>query len=103
MNIRISKLYVGGPNAMLEVAFNADPQGTEMITRIREATGHTFTRPPANRHAVRELHLARIADPAELDRVYKLARSIAADYGIVHDSQKEMQGPDDLAYMRGGA
>jgi hypothetical protein len=103
MNIRISKLYVGGPNAMLEVAFNSDPQGAEMIARIQEATGHTFARPPANRHARRELHLARITDPAELDRAYKLARRVAADYGIVHDSQKEMQGPDDLAYTRGGA
>ena len=103
MNIRISKLYVGGPHACVEVAFNRDPQGNEMIGRIIEATGQPFARPPANRHALRELHLARIADPAELDRVYKLARSIAADYGIVHDSQKEMQGPDDVAYTRGGA
>jgi hypothetical protein len=103
MNIRISKLYVGGPNAMLEVAFNSDPQGAALIARIQEATGHTFARPPANRHARRELHLARIPDPAELDRAYKIARGVAADYGIVHDSQKEMQGPDDLAYTRGGA
>jgi hypothetical protein len=103
MNIRISKLYVGGPNALVEVAFNSDPRGTEMIARIQDATGHAFTRPPANRYARRELHLARIADPTELDRVYKVARSVAADYGIVHDSQKEMHGPDDLAYTRGGA
>ena len=27
---------------------------------------------------------------------------IAEQYGPVHDSQKDMQGPDDRAYSRGG-
>ena len=103
MNIRISKLYVGGPNALVEVAFNRDPQGHAMIARIQEATGHVFARPPANLHARRELHLAPIPDPAELERVYILARQVAAEYGVVHDSQKEMHGPDDRAAERGGA
>ena len=102
MNIRISKLYVGGPFAALEVAFNSDPRGAEMLARIAAATGHTFERPPANRFARRELHLARIPDAAELDRACAIAREVAAAYGIVHDSQKQMAGPDDLAYTRGG-
>src|SRR5438270_631715 len=103
MNIRITKLYQDAPYSMLEVAFNSDPRGTQMIAEIAAATGCEFVRPPANRHALRELHLARIGDRARLDEAYRVATEVAARYGPVHDSQKDMHGPDDRAYHRGGA
>src|SRR3954451_15098351 len=103
MNIRITKLYQDSPGSMLEVAFNSDPQGTAMIAEIAAATGYTFARPPGNRFALRELHLARIGDRAKLEDAYRVATEIAAKYGPVHDSQKDMHGPDDQAYRRGGA
>ena len=103
MNIRITKVFQDAPYQMLEVAFNRDPRGTAMIAEIAAATGVTFERPPANRFAIRELHLARIADAAALDEAYRIAGEIAEQYGPVHDSQKDMQGPDDRAYSRGGA
>ncbi len=102
MNIRITKLYQDAPHRMLEVAFNRDRRGTEMIAEIAEATGLTFERPPANRFALREIHLARVGDRARLDEAYLIAGTVAEKYGPVHDSQKDMAGPDDRAYARGG-
>ncbi len=102
MNIRITKLYQDAPSSMLEVAFNADPRGTQMIAEIAAATGYAFARPPGNRFALRELHLARIGDRAKLEAACRVATAIAANYGPVHDSQKDMHGPDDRAYSRGG-
>src|SRR5690348_14400439 len=103
MNIRITKLYQDSPNSMLEVAFNSDPQGSAMIAEIAAATGYAFTRPPGNRFALRELHLARVGDRAKLDEAWRVATEIAGKDGPVHDSQKDMHGPDDRAHSRGGA
>jgi hypothetical protein len=102
MNIRITKLYQDASYSMLEVAFNSDPRGAQMIREIAEATGCTFERPPANRHALRELHLARVGDRARLDEAYRTAGVVAEKYGPVHDSQKDMHGPNDRAADRGG-
>ncbi len=102
MNIRITKLYQDAPFAMLEVAFNSDPQGVAMMADIIAATGYVFERPPANRFALREIHLARIGDRAKLEEAYLRAGVAAEKYGPVHDSQKDMQGPSDRAADRGG-
>ena len=61
-----------------------------------------FARPPANRFALREIHLARIGDRAQLEEAYRTAGMVAEKYGPVHDSQKDMHGPDDRAADRGG-
>jgi hypothetical protein len=102
MNIRITKLYQDAPFATLEVAFNSDPQGAQMMREIAEATGYTFERPVGNRYALREIHLARIGDRLKLDEAYRIAGVTAERYGPVHDSQKDMHGPDDMAASRGG-
>ncbi len=102
MNIRITKLYQDAPFSALEVAFNSDPRGAEMIQEIAEATGYAFERPPGNRFAIRELHLARVGDREKLEQAYVLAGTVAEKYGPVHDSQKDMHGPDDRAADRGG-
>src|SRR4051812_20801126 len=103
MNIRITKLYQDSPDSMLEVAFNSDPRGSAMMAEIAAATGYAFARPPGNQRALRELHLTRVGDRARLDEACRIATEIAGKYGPVHDSQKDMHGPDDRAYTRGGA
>jgi|SRR5579859_3156945 len=102
MNIRITKLYQDAPISMLEVAFNRDPRGAQMMQEIAAATGCVFERPPGNRYALRELHLARIGDRARLDAAFRTAGLVAEKYGPVHDSQKDMHGPSDRAADRGG-
>ena len=102
MNIRITKLYQDAPYSALEVAFNQDPRGAEMMREIAAATGCEFARPLANRFALREIHLARIGDREQLEAAYRTAGMVAEKYGPVHDSQKDMHGPDDRAADRGG-
>jgi hypothetical protein len=96
MNIRISKLYQGSPDAALEVAFNADPEGDRMIAEIIEATALPFKRPPANILAMRELHIAEVGDEEALEAAFVAAMSIAVKYGEVQDSQKNMKGPGEV-------
>jgi hypothetical protein len=96
MNIRISKLYQGAPWGALEVAFNAAPEGDDMIAEIREATGLDFKRPPANMFALRELHIAEVGGEEPLEAAFVKAIAIAEKYGDVHDSQKNMKGPGEV-------
>src|SRR3982751_4001846 len=96
MNIRISKLYQGSPKGALEVAFNACDEGDRMIAEITEATGLTFKRPPANRFAMRELHIAEVGDEAAQEAAFVAALTVAEKYGEVSDSQKNMKGPGEL-------
>lgn len=97
MNIRITKLYQGAPWGALEVAFNSDPAGDQMITEIAEETGLLFKRPPANRLAMRELHIAEVGAEDKLEVAFVVAMSVAERYGEVQDSQKNMQGPGELS------
>ncbi len=96
MNIRITKLYQGSEWSALEVAFNSSPEGEVMIKEIREATGLTFKRPPANMLALRELHIAEVGNEEALEEAFVKAEEIASKYGEVHDSQKNMKGPGEL-------
>jgi hypothetical protein len=96
MNIRVTKLYQGSPNSSLEVAFNSSGEGSRMMDEIRAATGLTFERPIANRFAIRELHIARIGAEEPLHVAFSQALEIADKYEEVHDSQKNMKGPDEV-------
>lgn len=96
MNIRISKLYQGSPRGALEVAFNSCAEGEHMIAEITEATGLHFQRPPANRFAMRELHIAEVGDDAAQEAAFVAALMVAEKYGEVSDSQKNMKGPGEL-------
>jgi hypothetical protein len=96
MNIRISKLYQGSPHGALEVAFNSYAEGDRMIAEIAEATGLQFARPPANRFAMRELHIAEVGDEAAQEEAFVLALMVAERYGEVSDSQKNMKSPSEL-------
>lgn len=96
MNIRVTKLYQGSANSSLEIAFNSAPEGNRMMDEIRSATGLTFERPIANRFALRELHIARVGVEEPLEVAFTLALGIADKYEEVHDSQKNMKGPDEV-------
>ena len=96
MNIRISKLYQGAPHGALEVAFDSCAEGNRMIAEIAEATGLSFARPPANRLAMRELHLAEVGDEEAQERAFVAALTVAEKYGEVSDSQKNMKGPGEV-------
>lgn len=96
MNIRISKLYQGSPKGALEVAFNSCEEGDRMIAEIAGATSLTFQRPPANRFAMRELHIAVVGEEEAQERAFVAALAIAQKYGEVSDSQKNMKGPGEL-------
>lgn len=96
MNIRVTKLYQGSEWGAVEVAFNADPEGDAMMAEIREKTGLPFKRPPANMLALRELHIAEVGNEEALDEAFLKVEAIAARYGEVHDSQKNMKGPGEL-------
>ena len=96
MNIRVTKLYQGSPNSSLEVAFNSNAEGNRMMEEIRAATGLSFERPIANRFAIRELHIARVGAEEPLEVAFSLALEIADKYEEVHDSQKNMKGPDEV-------
>jgi hypothetical protein len=96
MNIRVSKLYDGAPWGALEVAFNSDPEGDKMIAEIAQATGLKFERPPANRFAMRELHIAEVGGPEALEQAFRVAFAIAQKYGPVETSQKNLKGPGEL-------
>ncbi len=96
MNLRITKLYKGDLWGALEVAFDSCPEGTRMIGEIEQATGLKFERPVANRFALRELHIAQVGEEEALDNAYRQALEIAEKYDEVHDSQKNMKGPDEL-------
>src|SRR4051812_4237773 len=96
MNIRISKLYQGSPRGALEVAFNSCTEGDQMISEIAQATGLQFERPPANRFAMRELHIAVVGDDAAQEAAFVAALAVAEKYGEVSDSQKNMKGPGEL-------
>jgi hypothetical protein len=96
MNIRVTKLYQGSANSSLEVAFNSAREGHLMMDEIRAATGLTFERPIANRSAMRELHIAPVGAEAPLEAAFTLALEIADKYEEVHDSQKNMKGPDEV-------
>jgi hypothetical protein len=96
MNIRITKLYQGAPHGALEVAFNASPEGDKMMEEIRQATGLPFERPPANRLALRELHIAEVGGEEPLEAAFVQVTAIAAKYDEVHDSQKNMKGPGEV-------
>ncbi len=96
MNIRVSKLYQGSDHGALEVAFNSCEEGERMIAEIAGATGLSFKRPPANRFAMRELHIADVGDDAAQERAFVIALTVAEKYGEVSDSQKNMKGPGEL-------
>ena len=96
MNIRVTKLYQGSTDSSLEVAFNSATEGTSMMDEIRAATGLTFERPVANRFAMRELHIAKVGAEEPLDAAFSLALEIADKYEEVHDSQKNMKGPNEV-------
>ncbi len=96
MNIRVTKLYQGAPHGSLEIAFNSDPEGEKMMAEISEATGLSFHRPPANRFAMRELHIAEVGGEEPLEAAFVQACDIAEKYDEVHDSQKNMKGPGEL-------
>ena len=96
MNLRVTKLYQGSPHGAIEVAFNSDPDGDRMMEEIREATGLTFERPPANRFAMRELHIAEVGGEELLEAAFVQVCDIAEKYDEVHDSQKNMKGPGEV-------
>ncbi|HST06270.1 MAG TPA: hypothetical protein VLQ48_16265 [Chloroflexia bacterium] len=96
MNIRVTKLYQGSTESSLEVAFNSAAEGDRMMDEIRTATGLTFERPIANRFAMRELHIAKVGAEEPLEAAFSLALEIADKYEEVHDSQKNMKGPDEV-------
>jgi hypothetical protein len=96
MNLRITKLYQGSPHGALEVAFNSAPEGDKMMAEIREATGLSFERPPANRLAMRELHIAEVGGEEPLEAAFVQVCEIAEKYDEVHDSQKNMKGPGEV-------
>jgi hypothetical protein len=97
MNLRVSKLYDGAPWGALEVAFNSCAEGDSMMAEIAQTTGLQFKRPPANRFAMRELHIAQVGEAAALEAAYVEVVEIAARYGEVQDSQKNMKGPGELS------
>ena len=96
MNIRITKLYQGAPWGALEVAFNSCAEGDMMISEIIRVTGLPFERPPANRLAMRELHIAEVGGEEALEETFVQAIAIAEKYGEVQDSQKNMKGPGEV-------
>jgi hypothetical protein len=96
MNIRITKLYQGAPWGALEVAFNSCEEGDRMIAEIREVTGLLFERPPANRLAMRELHIAEVGGEEALEAAFVKSLAVAENYGEVQDSQKNMKGPGEV-------
>jgi hypothetical protein len=96
MNLRVTKLYQGSPHGAIEVAFNSSPEGDKMMAEIREATGLPFERPPANRLALRELHIAEVGGEEPLEAAFVQVCEIAEKYDEVHDSQKNMKGPGEV-------
>ena len=96
MNLRVTKLYQGAPHGSLEIAFNSSPEGDRMMAEIREATGLDFARPPANRFAMRELHIAEVGGEEALEAAFVKVTAIAEKYDEVHDSQKNMKGPGEV-------
>jgi len=96
MNLRVTKLYQGSPHGAIEVAFNSAPEGDIMMAEIREATGLPFERPPANRLAMRELHIAEVGGEEPLEAAFVQVCEIAEKYDEVHDSQKNMKGPGEV-------
>jgi len=96
MNLRVTKLYQGSPHGAVEVAFNSDPEGDKMMEEIRRATGLVFERPPANRLALRELHIAEVGGEEPLEAAFVQVCEIAEKYDEVHDSQKNMKGPGEV-------
>lgn len=96
MNIRVTKLYQGAPHGALEIAFNSDPEGDKMMAEIREATGLPFVRPAANRFALRELHIAEVGGEDALEDAFVKVLDICEKYDEVHDSQKNMRGPNEV-------
>lgn len=96
LNIRVTKLYQGSAWGALEVAFNSAAAGDRMMEEIRAQTGLPFKRPPANLMALRELHIAEVGDEQALEEAFVRVEAIAARYGEVHDSQKNMKGPGEL-------
>ena len=97
MNIRITKLYQGAPWGALEVAFNSCNEGDQMIAEIIQVTGLPFERPPANRFAMRELHIAEVGGEEALEAAFVRVLAVAEKYGEVQDSQKNMKGPGEVA------
>jgi hypothetical protein len=96
MNLRITKLYQGSDHGAIEVAFNSSPEGDKMMDEISEATGLPFERPPANRLALRELHIAEVGGEEPLEAAFVQVCAIAEKYDEVHDSQKNMKGPGEV-------
>jgi hypothetical protein len=45
---------------------------------------------------MRELHIARVGAEEPLEVAFSLALDIADKYEEVHDSQKNMKGPDEV-------
>lgn len=96
MNLRVSKLYQGAPHGSLEVAFNSCPEGDRMMEEVRAVTGLNFQRPAANRFALRELHIAEVGGEEALEQAFVQVLDIAERYDEVHDSQKNMRGPNEV-------
>jgi len=96
MNLRVTKLYQGAPWGALEIAFNSCEEGDRMMAEIRESTDLPFERPPANRLALRELHIAEVGGEQALEAAYLQVVSIAQQYEEVQDSQKNMKGPGEV-------
>jgi hypothetical protein len=96
LNIRVSKLYQGAEWGALEVAFNSAPECAVMMSEIARETGLFFERPPANLLALREIHIAEVGGEDVLEAAFVRVSEIAARYGEVHDSQKNMKGPNEF-------
>ena len=96
MNLRVTKLYQGAPHGAIEIAFNSCAEGTRLMEEVREQTGLAFERPVANRFALRELHIAEVGGEDELEHAFVRVLAVAEKYDEVHDSQKNMKGPDEL-------
>ena len=94
--MRVTKLYQGAPHGSIEVAFNSCAEGTRLIEELRAQTGLAFERPVGNRFALRELHIAEVGGEAELEQAFARVLAVADKYDEVHDSQKNMKGPDEL-------
>lgn len=96
MNLRITKLYQGAPWGSLEVAFNSCDVGDQMMAEIIAQTKLPFKRPTANMLAFRELHIAEVGGEEALEEAFVRVLAIAQKYDEVHDSQKNMKGPNEL-------
>ncbi len=94
--IRVTKVQMGRLMT-LEVAFEpmAGGMAEEMMQNISEITGLSFSRPPGNLGAYKELHIARLnTSPEEYDRLFLLAYEIAEQYGETAETRQNLGAPE---------